>query len=126
MKQGLSFESFGGVAGVARSTLYEWVKAHPEFKAAKEIGTEASRLWWENTGISGIWNESSRDPEGGTHSKSLNSSVWIFNMKNRFGWRDKVEVSGDEKRPLVLSYNINDEPETDIDDSGDEQHGDAA
>lgn len=25
-------------------------------------------------------------------SKSLNSTVWIFNMKNRFGWRDKQEI----------------------------------
>lgn len=36
MSEGLSFESFAGLIGVARSTLYDWVDTIPEFAAAKE------------------------------------------------------------------------------------------
>jgi len=35
--------------------------------------------------------------------------VWIFDLKNRFHWKDKVEVSGssdEEAKPLILAYKI--------------------
>ena len=37
MSYGKSFEAFAGHKGVSKSTLYNWVAAHPEFQAAKEI-----------------------------------------------------------------------------------------
>ncbi len=82
MTGGLSFESFGGVVGVNRDTLYAWSKEHPDFKESKALATQAGRLFWERLGVDGVWNEPQR--------KTLNATVWIFNMKNRFGWRDKA------------------------------------
>lgn len=78
MEKGLSFESFGGKVGVCKKTLYRWVKHHPEFKRAKALGETRSLLFWENLGIRGAQGE----------VKGFNVASWIFNCKNRFGWRD--------------------------------------
>jgi hypothetical protein len=101
MSEGLSIEAFAGVIRVHKDTIYEWAKVHPEFKEAKAIGEGASRLYWERLGRDHIINESF-GKDGG---KSLNSSVWIYNMANRFGWRSRqpdevpavVQVQADEK-----------------------------
>lgn len=89
MKQGLSFESFGGVIGVAKDTLYQWVKKHKEFSDAKKIGTSFTILYWEKLGIAGTLG---RIP-------GFNSTSWIFNMKNReTKWKDRQDItSGEEK-----------------------------
>jgi len=90
MSAGLSFASFAGKLRVARQTLYNWEKAHPEFKEAHEIGLAACLLFWEQTGIEGLWNVTEYDGGKPSYSKTLNATVWIFNMKNRFQWRDRT------------------------------------
>lgn len=89
MEKGLSFEAFAGALGVAKQTLYNWEKLFPEFVDAKEIGIGRARIFWENLGINHVVNQSESFGQGVSQSKSLNASVWIFNMKNRFQWRDK-------------------------------------
>lgn len=78
MKHGLSFESFGAVIGVNRDTLYEWARVHQDFSDAKKRGTDETLLFWEKMGMAGMTGK----------IKGFNSTVWIFSMKNRFGWRD--------------------------------------
>jgi hypothetical protein len=90
MAKGFSFEAFSGHIEVNQDTLHEWAKRHPDFSEAKDMAFAKNREFWEALGINGIHNESWH--QGG--SKSLNASVWIFNMKNRFKWRDRVEHSG--------------------------------
>lgn len=78
MREGLSFESFAAEIGVHRGTLYEWVKAHPEFSDAKKRGEAASLLYWEKIGIQGMLGEIDK----------FNVTAWIYSMKCRFpGWR---------------------------------------
>lgn len=89
MEQGLSYESFAGLVSVCIATLYCWEKDHPEFLEAKNAAFQKSRLFWEKEGIKGLWNECFKDDSGTTVSRSINSAVWVFNMKNRFKWRDK-------------------------------------
>src|SRR5690349_7812689 len=91
MAQGLSYESFGGVVEVSKQTLYDWEKRHEEFRDAKDRGESQSRLFWEKAGINGLHNETIKDGDGMTVTRSINATVWIFNMKNRFKWRDKTE-----------------------------------
>lgn len=81
MSDGGSFETFAGKLGVARSTLYDWTKKYSEFSKAKNVGLEQAYLWWEEIGKSGITGQ----------IKSFNVTGWIFTMKNRFGWRDRLE-----------------------------------
>ncbi len=92
-ESGLSFEAFAGVIGTTFKTLYTWADKHPEFLQAKKEFEAKSRVFWEKEGIEGLWSTSTRNKDGSTTSKSLNASVWIFNMKNRHKWRDKIETS---------------------------------
>lgn len=97
MKKGYSFESFGAIANVNRDTLFEWAKVHKDFSDAKRMATEHCRLFWETLGIMAC--------QG--FAKNFSAAAWIFNMKNRFGWRDKIEVSGDQDNPIKLAYDPN-------------------
>lgn len=103
MATGLSYESFAGLVGVCTDTLYEWEKAHPSFSEAKRDGFAKNRLFWERLGVQYITHVDSKFES----SPKLNSTVYIFNMKNRFPreWRDRVEVAGDKEAPLNLTLN---------------------
>jgi transcriptional regulator with XRE-family HTH domain len=89
MSKGLSFESFAGVIGVSRDTVYRWARDIAAFDEAKEIGTSKSLLLWEKIGIDGVWDLTEYENGKPSFSKRLNTASWIFNMKNRFKWRDR-------------------------------------
>lgn len=99
MKKGLSFESFAGVLEVTKSTLYEWVKDSDEFSNAKEIGSECSRLYWESLGQENMHDIS----EAGCINKKFNTTMWVFNMKNRFRkeWTEQKEESDNNKITVI-------------------------
>ena len=105
MATGLSYESFAGEVGVCKDTLYEWEKVHPAFSDSKKIGFERNRCFWEKQGVRGLWDEKEYDDNGKLMSaRSMNSTVWVFNMKNRFPkeWRDKQEVESTVSGSLEL------------------------
>ncbi len=104
MKKGLSFESFGPSIGVSTSTTYRWLtdeitddeqtKANKkDFREARNLGFDYCRLFWEQTGIAGVWT-SDGEPK-------LNTTAWIFNMKNRFGWSDRKDDEGAQRIQTV-------------------------
>lgn len=92
MASGLSFESFAAVADVDRDTIYEWAKTYPDFSDAKKRGSAKSQLIWEQEGITGM------------KMMGFNSAIWIFNMKNRFGWKDQPESDNSSLKPIPLAY----------------------
>ena len=91
MAQGLSKEAFAGVVGVTVQTFYNWTEAHPEFLEAVKEGEAKCRVFWEKLGM-----------EGARGSDEFNATAWIFNMKNRFAWRDRQEISGEDGGALVV------------------------
>lgn len=91
MSNGLSFESFAAVIDVNRDTLYEWVKTHTDFSDAKKRATDKCLLWWEVEGINAL------------NRKFYQPAIWIFNVRNRFGWTDKAE-SKSELTPILFAY----------------------
>lgn len=119
MAQGYSFESFGGLTGHSKQTLYEWAAKFEEFGDAKSQGTALSRLFWERLGIEHILNVNETEYEKGasrSKSKSLNSTVWIFNMKNRFGWRDKQPDEEEKKttdEPMKVEVTLSNQTQID-------------
>jgi hypothetical protein len=104
MSEGLSFEAFGGVVGVCAKTLYNWEDSRPEFLQAKKVGESMSRLYWEKVGRDGLYNECIKDGDGMTVTKSINATIWIFNMKNRFNGatesRKSIKTTGTTGRLL--------------------------
>jgi len=100
-KEGLSFDSFGGVVCASRETLYNWTEKYPEFFDTKKQYEPMSWLFWEKMGRSGA---AGKIP-------NFNAAAWIFNMKNRMGWRDKHEISTEENTQIILNYKLKDKDE---------------
>lgn len=82
MREGFSFETFGALCGTSKTTLHSWTREFSEFLAAKNAGELLSQLWWEKTGRIGMMGK----------APGFMPAVWIFNMKNRFGWQDKISI----------------------------------
>lgn len=95
MEAGYSFPSFSAVINVNPDSLYEWAKVHPEFSDAKKRGYMKSLMVYERMGKLGINGK----------IKNFNVTAWIFSMKNKFGWRDRVENISQQKEEY-------DEPES--------------
>lgn len=90
--QGFSYESFAGVVGVSKQTLYNWEQSHPEFLDAKKAHEAKSQLVWERR-----LNSFATTGEG-------NATAIIFGLKNRASdsWRDvkAQEITGRDGGPM--------------------------
>jgi len=108
MESGLEYLSFAGLCRVHYDTLYQWEKDYPEFSEAKKIGKALSFLYWDKLGRDGVKDREHFDDEGKLLFKEkVNPAVYIFNMKNRHGWRDTAEATGnDAKLNISLNYNL--------------------
>lgn len=91
MEKGYSYESFSAIIGTCRATLYNWEKEYPDFLDAKKKAQEKCQYWWEHSGIEGLYTIYGRDENGHREviEKAINPSLWIFNMKARFRWKDQ-------------------------------------
>lgn len=98
MKQGYDFRSFGPAIGVSKMTIHTWKNRYPEFKAAYEEGLDHAFHFWERIGMAGMTGK----------IKNFNATVWIFTLKNRFGWRDRqdIEHSGPDGKPIETKNEI--------------------
>lgn len=102
---GLSFDSFAGEIGVSRDTIYEWCKKHEEFSDAKRVSEAKSLTFWEKVGRAGTLDQ--LDKITGKTGAKFNHIAWIFLMKNRFGWRDHVQVTDtSDVKKIEVSYKI--------------------
>lgn len=104
MAQGLSFDTFAGVVGVSRDSLYEWAKKFKEFSDAKGIATAKRNLLVERIFTSMAMGLEVRNHKGEI-IKPRETPV-IYWTKNTLGWSDKVEHAGDEAKPITLNYKI--------------------
>ncbi len=92
MNEGLSFSTFAGVVSVSSQTIYDWCKKYPTFLDAKKVGMVKSKLYWEKLGKDNIVSYTKTEKNGDhmvSESRSLNSSVWIFSMRNKYLWHDR-------------------------------------
>ena len=88
--QGQSVVEVCEMLQISKQTFYRWVEGYPAFSDAYKRGLSRSQAWWERLGR-----------EAAAGKAKINTATWIFNMKNRFGWRDKQELSGDPKAPVA-------------------------
>ena len=118
MAEGLSFKAFAGVIRVSRQTLYNWANkehdsyAGAEWEEAIEIGDACEQLYWEKVGRDGMHGQVFITDEGKTIIRPLNTGVWALNVRNRLGWKDKIEVTtqgGDKPQRLVIEMGSDEE-----------------
>jgi len=105
MEQGASKTEVAAGLGISKSTLMEWqnpesVYYNKKFSDSIKRGEQLSEAWWERQGRMSL------------EEKDFNYVGWYMNMKNRFGWRDKVDINtkikvktkiSDEDRELLGS-----------------------
>lgn len=100
MADGASLTSFAAEVDVARSTINEWMDAHPEFSEAVKRGKAKCAAWWERQG------RTIAQKGGGPGANTL----VIFGLKNMGAddWRDKQEVdhssSDGSMKPTVIEF----------------------
>ena len=88
MAQGRSRGNAATLMGITEFTFYDWMKNNPDFSKAVKIGDQLSLLWWMTMGQINI------------HNKDFNSTLYMMQMQNRFGWSRKLEGKID-----INSYN---------------------
>lgn len=81
--EGYSLTAFAGEIGVARSTINEWMDAHPEFSEAVNRAKAKRARWWEDKARKVA-------DEGGPGGQA---TMVIFGLKNHApdDFRDKTE-----------------------------------
>lgn len=65
---------------ICKNSFYKAIEISPDFSDAYKRGCELSEAWWTRLG---------RD--GASMEKPIQPATWIFNMKNRFDWREKQD-----------------------------------
>lgn len=88
LAKGYSIEGFAGYIGVAKCTVYKWVKDYPEFAEAHEIAKAKASYFWEGQLIAG----------------KLPPTLLIYGVQNRTdgAWHNvqKVEHTGKDGGPI--------------------------
>ena len=100
MSQGAGITELAAAFRVSRQTIYTWIDPeHKQFRRrfaqALEVGEELCEAWWLRVG---------RQAAAG--KRTIMVSAWIFNMKNRFGWRDKIDLGSATDRPLRIEKKV--------------------
>lgn len=95
VSQGLSIESFAPLSDV---TIKKYLNLYPEDFVPEELDAakRSGRSYWESLGR----RQSTGECLG-------NSRTWFYNMANRYGWRDKLDVEAEHKGQVsvnVVSY----------------------
>lgn len=73
--------------------FYQQLDENDKFRILVDFGRTMSQAWWERQGRKNLQN------------KQFNSVLWFAQMKNKFGWADKVESSSTNEN---LNTNIDD------------------
>ena len=101
VSKGFSLESY---APLSVSSIRRYLKDFPEEFCQEELeeAQRSGRAFWEDLGV--------RQANG---SCLGNSRTWYYNMANRYGWREKIEVEAEHKGSVninVVSYATQNKP----------------
>lgn len=93
--KGLSMECFPALSD---TSIKSYLKLYPEEFCEEELKNafRKGRDWWEGIGR----RQASGDCLG-------NSRTWYYNMANRYGWREKLDIEAEHKGSIsinVVSY----------------------
>lgn len=95
-EQGASIDEMAYECGVSDNTLRNWADEHEEFFDAFTRAQQASLIWWERKGRSGM-----EKP-----TNEFQGSIWSRNMSARFPskWREVkgTELTGKDGGPVAV------------------------
>lgn len=80
-QEGASDVEIARLLGITISRFHEAYEKNDAFAQFVDSGRTLQTAWWYEQGRKNLWN------------KNFNTALYNFNMKNRFGWADKVEAS---------------------------------
>lgn len=80
-KQGYSDAEVAASMNITMRQFNSMLADNPTFNKLVEFGRTLSLAWWESQSRKNIGN------------KSFNTPLWVFTMKNKYGWADKIETT---------------------------------
>jgi len=97
-QEGASIVEMRCVLGIGDSAWETLLEDSEEFRLAVKKAQMLCQVWWERHGRSMTKGESMG-----------NATVWIFNMKNRFGWADKLETKNNHDVKVDTAKDLTDD-----------------
>lgn len=88
--KGASFAEVCVKLGVCKRSYWKACSLSEQFSHADALGRLDAEAWWSKLGAAVA--------SGGVKG---NATVYTFNMKNRFGWKEKAELTGADDAPLM-------------------------
>jgi hypothetical protein len=85
MEQGASLEEVKAHFGISNDLHTRWMKDEKEYSETIKRGVELSHAWWLLKGRKNLEN------------KEFSATLWYMNMKNRFNWKDRQDVTTNDK-----------------------------
>lgn len=82
----------------SKTIFKRWMKEEVKFRSTIKRGHMLAQAWWEMQGRTNL--NSYKD------GPAFSSTLWYMNMKNRYGWKDKNELSGPNNSPLISGIEI--------------------
>lgn len=80
-REGCSDVEIRAAFGISDDLWYRWIAEDEEFSRTYKAAKAACHAKWEEMGRKMAFGQVDGNP-----------TTWIFNMKNRFNWRDKQDV----------------------------------
>ena len=118
MSQGYSFASFGAEIGAGRSSLYRWLKKHPSFREAYELGYCKSLKYYEEHLLSCLHGLSGRKIQKSIRKIDYKTLSFILRTRFREIYSEKykidVEIDNKEQDRLNIAELSNEELDKEI------------
>lgn len=93
--EGASIIELAVCLGISRTTFYQLSKRDKKFANTVKKCKELSESWWLRNGREHLQN------------RDFNYVGWYMQMKNRFGWRDKQDITtGNKPIPILGTINV--------------------
>ena len=91
MSEGATLREIKAHFAISNDLHERWMKDEEEYSETIKGGIQMAEAWWLKQGRINLQN------------KEFSPVLWYMNMKNRFGWKDRQDItSGGEKLPQPI------------------------
>lgn len=87
--EGASDVEIAALLGLTTAKFYQLLEEQPAFAMIVEKGRTLAHAWYMGVGRKNLWN------------KEFNTALYNFQMKNRYGWADKVDTTDSTNKDPV-------------------------